>query len=157
LLVDQHSHHAIKSEADFEKAISLFILQIERGGEKSQHASTFGIQNIPFAQTLFTSSETQITKDLAGLILYHREQCLLYTRGTCFCRQFDDSLLANRLIVDEQKRSSENRRIKNEMATGKRASKVSRKGNKQVAKQSSKTFEVMQKEEEDGKREEEEE
>ena len=60
--------------------------------------------------------------------------------------------------MDEQKRSSENRRIKNEVATGKRVNKMNnRKGNKQVAKQSSKTFEVMQKEEEDGKREEEEE
>jgi hypothetical protein len=46
LLVDQHSLQAIKSEADFEKAICLFILQIERGGEKSQqgqHSSNFGI------------------------------------------------------------------------------------------------------------------
>ena len=95
---------------------------------------------------------------MAGLILYHREKCLLFTRGTCFCRQFDDSLLANRLIVEEQKRSNESRRIKNEIATIKRVSKINRKTKaKQVARQSSKVLELTQKEEEELKREEEDE
>ena len=102
LLVD--SLNAIKSEADIEKAVAIFVNQIERATERSlkgAQATNFGISNIPFAQSMFNSSETHLSKEVAGLILYHREKCMLYTHGQCFCRQFDDSLTANRLILDE--------------------------------------------------------
>lgn len=42
-----------------------------------------------------------------GLILYHRERCRDFKKGTCFCVQFDDSLQANRLIIEDAKKQRE--------------------------------------------------
>ncbi len=38
---------------------------------------------------------------MVGLILYHRERC--NDPKTCFCTTFDDSLTANRIIMEESK------------------------------------------------------
>ena len=62
----------------------------------------------------FASNEfnTALNKQITGLILHHRERCREFKRGTCFCMQFDDSLLANRLIFEDNKKNWDTRRKK---------------------------------------------
>ena len=113
----------IKSEFEIEKALVLFTECLERQGSSTGSSTTsinfanaFGISNISSLtqnhQFASNESNTALNKQITGLILYHRERCREFKRGTCFCMQFDASLHANRLIFDDNKKNWDTRKKK---------------------------------------------
>jgi hypothetical protein len=123
----------VKSEFEIEKALVLFTECLEKNGNSSSHSgaslnsfssftTSLGLSNLPSIsqsqQSGSNENNTALKKQISGLILYHRERCRDYKRGHCFCMKFDDSLNANRLIVEETKRQWESRKIRGGVGAG---------------------------------------
>ena len=134
----------IKSEFEIEKALVLFTNCLDkrgstRGVTHNRH-SAFGITGLPSQnQHLLNESNTNINKQVVGLILFHRERCRDFRKKervnertgerekTCFCMQFDDSLIANRIIQEDSKRQWESNRFKsNDRGQPRRATRPQR-------------------------------
>jgi hypothetical protein len=75
----------------------------------------FGLTGIP-GQNHYMLNElnTPIGKQTVGLLLYHRENCRRYRQGECFCADFDDSIHANRLVINDYKKKAPGERQRSE-------------------------------------------